>query len=773
MRETINISQGWRFFVDSENVRFRQEIVDLPHTISITPENSSGGMNLQCKVMYERDLFVPREKREKKVLLRLDGAMGTAELFLNGEKIGVSYCGYIPIVVDITEQFIFGQVNTLCAAVDNRDNGQVPPGKTQDMLDFTYDGGLYRTASIILKPRLHFTEPLLSKTTAGGGIFVWSEKAGFEEAVVCVRAEIENETRSVQNFSLCCTLCHMDGRPVVSGGGEYSLCPGEVTTAALSMTVHRPKLWSPETPSLYKLVCEVLQDGERIDCVETVIGIRTFQFTYQQGLIWNGTPRRISGANYHPCYPYIGNAVPENLMRRDVKKLRKLGMKNIRSHYPLADAFLDECDRIGMTVIVSNPGWQWFQHGIFEQRVLENMRNIIRWQRNHPCIILWEPVPNESDVPMEFQKRLHELVHKEYPFADCYTASDHGPTDVSYRQYDPGMLEPGMTGYDATKRYGTKNDYPVWIREYNDAPDNWEDQGCAWRTPRKWGDTAMLKAVQRMLGQDPQCQTNHYLDVYQKRNICGYGIWPGIEYNRGYHINPCWGGLLDLFRLRKFTAEFMDSQQDSGESGYKLFIANWWTDISPDDVTVFSNAQKVRLFHDGILVEEREPEPIPVKHPPFVFRNVRKRNRTRDRSTLCVQALEDGIVVAQVAQRTPGTPAALKLEMDLEDIPFQSDAQDIVVVHCSVVDKDGTVVPRAADDHPILFTVSGDAEVIGDSSVGANPVFPKAGIASVLIRSGKKSKTWTLHAQMLWQGSNTRIRVSPDTLILSCVEKED
>lgn len=766
MRQTIEINEDWRFY--AENPLSQPQIVTLPHTISVTPQNCSGGRNLQAEVFYERELFIPQNQKEQKVLLRLDGAMGTATLFLNEKKVHTSYCGYIPIVVDITKEFNFGESNTLRVCVDNRDDATVPPGKAQDMLDFTYDGGLYRTASLTLMPLLHFTDPLLSETPAGGGVFAWSENISLEAATVCVRAELQNEMPLAQNVSLRCTLYDKANLPVAYANAQCHLLSNKTTTVSFSLNVDQPLLWSSETPSLYRLVCEVFQNNNNIDCFETNLGIRTFQFTYEHGLIWNGVPRCLSGANYHPTYPYIGNAVPENLLRRDVKKLRAIGVKNIRSHYPLPDAFLEECDQIGMTVIVSNPGWQWFQEGIFAQRLLNNMRNIIRWQRNHPCVLLWEPIPNESVVPMEFQKKIHDLVHSEYPFSDCYTASDHGPTDVSYRQYDPGMLEPGMVGYNPTKRYGAKSDYPVWIREYNDAPDNWEDQNCAWRTPRQWGDTAMLKAVERMLGQDSQCQTNHYLEVYQKENLCGYGIWPGIEHNRGYHVNPCWGGLLDLFRLRKFTAEFVDCQQDHSENGYKLFIANWWTDISPDDVTVFSNAQTVRLLHDGVLVEERFPESLGVKHPPFVFREVRKRYKTRNRSTLCAQALVNGVVVAQVVQQTPGTPAALKLEADLEGIPLKGSAQDIVAVHCHVVDKEGNLVPWAANEHPILFTVSEDATIIGDAFNGANPVYPKAGIASILIRSGKQLKKYTVCAQMLWPQGNLRVAISPDSLTISC-----
>ena len=770
MRKAIKINDNWKFYADADHLHAEAEIVTLPHTLSLTPQNCSGCINVQTVVVYERELFLPLQDKGKKVILLLNGVMGKARLCLNEKEVALSFCGYTPIAVDLTNEFLYGQNNTLRVYVDNTDDPEVPPGKSQDMLDFTYDGGIYRTASLIVKNPLCITEALLSKTPAGGGVFAWSENVTHETAKVCTKVEIENATATAQSFAVRCTVYQGD-TPIASQTAEQTLQPNCQDTVPFAIDVCNPSLWSPETPALYRIVCEILQNDNQVDGVEIPFGIRTFQFTYENGVVWNAQPRCISGANYHQTYPYLGNAVPDNLLRRDVRKLRELGMKNIRSHYPLADAFLDECDRCGITVIVSNPGWQWFQEGIFAQRLLDNMRNIIRWQRNHPCVILWEPIPNESVVPMAFQQQIHNLVHEEYPFGDCYTASDHGPTDVSYRQYDPGMLEPGMEGYTPTKRYGEKSDYPVWIREYNDAPDNWEDQNCAWRTPRQWGDTAMLRAVSRMLGQDPQCPSNHYLEMCKKPNICGYGMWPGIEHNRGYHVNPCWGGLLDMFRLRKFTAEFMDSQQDSSESGYKLFIANWWTDISPEDITVFSNAQEVRLLHDGVVVETRKPEAIDVPHPPFVFKNVRQQYRTRERSTLCAEALVDGVVVATCSQRTPGTPCALKLQADLQNIPFGGDASDIIAVHCSVVDKEGTVVPWSASEHPILFTISENAEIIGDTSIGANPVCPKAGIATILVRSTKSTEEITVSARVLWAQGNARAAIQGDCLTLACVNE--
>lgn len=752
MRKTISINNGWLFTrADKPNKAVK---VHLPHSVDLTPANSSGGRNYQGKYKYSYNFTVPTYAKNSKAIVEFSGAMGVSQLFVNNNLIATHYCGYTPFVVDISDYIYPDKTNKLELLLDNSDNEDVPPGKPQDMLDFSYEGGLYRTAKLTYLPSLYITHALLENLPAGGGVFVWTEKVSEKSAKVFVKTHVRNSNTAAQAYTLTANL--IDGKKIVKSQSINKQIEGEdAQETVLSFIVECPKLWSCENPNLYTMQVSLIQNNKFTDQTCVPLGIRDFNFTFKKNLVFNGKSRRLSGGNYHQSFPYIGSALPENTLRRDASKLKALGMENLRSHYPLADEFSDQCNRLGITLIVSNPGWQWFKEGVFADRLIENMRSIIRWQRNNPCIILWEPMPNESVVPQEFQQKLHDVVHQEYPTGCCFTASDHGPTDISYRMYDPGMLQPGMEGYNPIKRYGSKSDYPVWIREYSDAPDNWTDQNCAWRTPRNWGDGPQIKAVERMLGKDSQCTGNNYIDVYNNKLICGYGIWPAIEHNRGYHINPCWGGFLDLFRIPKFTAMFIESQQDIKNVGCVLHIANWWTDISPFDVTVFSNADSVRLYHDDVLVQECKPDKVAVKHPPFTFKDVHNRFKTRNRSTLRAVAIVNGEIANEKIITTPGVPTHLQLFADLEDIAPA--VNDIIVVRCMVLDDNNNVVPYSADNHPILFSAEG-CEIIGDASIGANPICPQAGIAAVLVKI--KRKNASVHARLQWPQGNARVAIT-------------
>ena len=149
-------------------------------------------------------------------------------------------------------------------------------------------------------------------------------------------------------------------------------------------------------------------------------------------------------------------------------------------------------------------------------------------------------------------------------------------------------------------------------------------------------------------------------------------------------------------------------------------------------------------------MEEREPEKLPVMHPPFIFRNVRSRFKGRDRGMLTAEALTADGVAAAACVKSPGAPKTLHLSVDSCGIPLKADGSDIVAVRCSLADRDNNTVPLMGDRHPVLFEIEGEGMIVGDERIGANPVFPEAGIASVLIRSTCRAGVIRLRASMYW-----------------------
>ncbi|MGL6174321.1 MAG: glycoside hydrolase family 2 TIM barrel-domain containing protein, partial [Cellulosilyticaceae bacterium] len=662
--------------------------------------------------------------------------------------------GYLPFLYDLTDLLVYGEENVIAIRLDNSDAPDVPPGKPQQDLDFTYEGGLYRNIYIHITDKLYITHPILAGEVAGGGIFVTYPKVSHEEADIAIQTHISNEQEKVATFRLVQKLVDEAGQLVQEIAHEYTVAANQTAHFKQVMTIESPTLWHPSNPYLYTLKTAIEVEDREIDSQETVIGVRTFEFT-SKGFKLNGEFLKVSGANYHQSGVYVGNALSDNMLRRDAKKLREAGFFHIRSHYPFAPAFMEACDQLGHLVIVSTPGWQWYKEGIFVERVYQNIREMVRWHRNHPSVILWEPILNESNMPDAFQQSVHEIVHEEYPVDPCYTASDYGPTDVAYKEFDLDML--GVQTLenhnpDELKKEIKGEVKPLWIREYGDSPDNWVDQNAAWRVPRSWGEHALLRQVERTL--EPEIKfAGTYLGMCTKEHICGFGLWPGIEHNRGYHINPCWGGVFDLYRIPKYSYHFYKSQQDATvqirdlENGPMVFIANDWGELSPVDITVYSNCEEVRLYHQEELIEVRKPEAISIPHPPFIFRDMKK-YLTRERTQIKVEGLIDGEVVAVDSRWSPGVPKKLVLEADCMNHPLEADGSDLLMVYCKVVDEQGNLTTLTADHMPIRFTVCGEAKIIGDESIGANPIKPVRGQCAILVQASKQAGKITIQAAL-------------------------
>ncbi len=731
MRESLKINRNWEFSLPNQA---EPEIVCLPHTVKLTPANSCGGRNYQGLCTYEKEILIEKEKANGKVFIEFEGAMGRTALYVNDRCVKEHLCGYIPLVADITDYVFFGENNRIVVELDNRDNEAFPPGKTQGDLDFAYHGGLYREAKLVYtSEKVYITNPLLANEVAGGGIFAHYENISEKSAVLKVKTHIQNDSDEDCEIKLVNILTDENGTEVAKTEANYVVEKKSAQHFEAEATVENPIFWDIHNPYIYMLHTRVYKGDTLIDNIDTQTGIRTVEFTLGDGTIFNGKKRRIHGANYHQTYPYIENGVPINLLKRDFLKLKDCGMENIRSHYPFTTELVQFCNEIGMTLIVANVGWQFFKEGKFFELTCQNMRNIIRWHRNNPSVIIWEPILNESKIDVEHQTALANLVHEEYPFEGTYSASDYGPTDVAYNEFDPVMLGKGLEEYGVINiNDGIKR--PKWIREYGDGPDNFVDQNSVWRSPRGFGEHAMIMTVDRMLGRYDR-EKGTYTSVLNNKANCGFGVWPGIEHNRGYHINPCWGGYLDAFRIPKYAFSFMKSQQDREKIGDYVFIANAWSEISPNDVTVYSNAEKVRLYHNDELVAEQEPDNVEVKHPPFTFKDVRRNFKNRARATLRAEAIVNGKVVAEAKVMSPGVPKFLKLEADFMGMPLKADGADIVTVYCKITDREGNLVPNAGDNHLIKFEIEGEGEIVGDDTIGANPIYPELGIATILVKS--------------------------------------
>ncbi len=747
-RQEFNLNPTWRFLridrpdMDGEYQSpalddSRWEVVHLPHSVRLEPENASGNRNFQGIAWYRREIEVPATWQGRNVLLRFDGAMQVAELWLNGEPLFTHHGGYIPFVIDLSDRLRLGQRNVIAVKLDNRDNPEVPPGKPQGRTDMTYFGGIYRNVTLTVSNPVSITDALLSPTVGGGGVLVTFPEVGKERAVVRVATEVGNRTTASTETQILTRILAPDGKEVARNVGPLIVPAGNLATLKQDIEVPQPLLWHPYHPHLYTVVSEVLLGKAVTDTQSTRIGIRRIRFDREKGFFINGERLIAIGTNRHQDFPYIGYAAPDSLQYRDVKKLREAGCLSIRSHYPQSPAFMDASDELGMLNIVSNPGWQWYQPGAFDERARAAVRTMVRRDRNRPSVILWEPQLNEAtNVTAEFSEAIHRIVHNELPGDQTYTASDHYPS-----------REVAMT-FDVT--YNASIPKPLWIREWGDgdATDTYYDQQGWNRQRRIWGEAALLRQSSWLTTKMDWCLS----PARSGGRLCGMTHWAGIDHQRGYNRNPFLGGFLDVYRIPKYAYWLFASQRPPEvkvpglTDGPFVFIANQWHLTSTPDVTVFANCEEVRLIQDGKLIAQQKPDAFAnLPHPPFTFKGLtysrgRKQTTADGKSTrwvpgeLNAEGLIGGQVVATHVVRAPGIPRRIVFKADNAGPALQANGSDLVMIYAELQDANGQPSPTADDE--VRFSIVGPGSIVGDTSIGANPFRAQAGVAFAYVRAG-------------------------------------
>lgn len=416
-REVYSMNLAWRFIKGDVpgmpyTVNFDDsgwEVVSVPHGLEYLPEEASGCANYQGIAWYRKH-FTPDERlKGKQMFIHFEAIMGKSEVYVNGQLLKKHYGGYLPVILDVTNLLKWGEENVIAVKADNSDDPSYPVGKPQNMLDFTYFGGIYRDCWLIAHNDVFITNANYENEVAGGGLFVSYADVSEKSALVNLKAHIRNSSVSDKNVTVTFELKRKSGELVKRVSKKLTVKRGNASYAVGSMKINAPSLWSPDHPYLYDLEVMVKGANDRIvDGYRQRIGIRSIEFKQTEGLWINGKPYegKIMGTNRHQDFAVLGNVLPNSMQWRDAKKLRDAGLKVIRTHYVIDPAFMDACDELGLFALVEVPGWQfWNKEPVFGERVYSDIRNMIRIHRNHASLFFWEPILNETHYPEDFAKR--------------------------------------------------------------------------------------------------------------------------------------------------------------------------------------------------------------------------------------------------------------------------------------------------------------------------------------------------------------------------------
>ena len=758
-RIVYNFNQGWRFHLGdakgAESIAFddsKWSVVCAPHTARLEPSEASGGRNYQGIVWYRKHFTVPSDMQGKDITVYFEAIMGKQDIFVNGKKVMTHLGGYMPIIVNLTKYGVkAGEKCLVVVKADNSDDKNYPPGKKQAALDFCYHGGMYRDVWLIGKSTLAITDANEKNEVAGGGVFLHYGNITEKKADVFVDVEVENKSNAIATPTVIAKIKDKSGRIVATLKQKKSVASGLSQVFKLSSSIKNPQLWSPENPYLYKVEISVVLGSKTLDGGIVRMGIRHAEFCGKDGFWLNGKLyHQLIGGNRHQDFAYVGNALPNSQQWRDAKRLKDAGMTIIRAaHYPQDPAFMDACDELGLFIIVPTPGWQyWNKDPKFGELVHENTRQIIRRDRNHTSVLMWEPILNETRYPEDFALKALDITKEEFPYpgrpvavADMNSAGVKDNYDVVY----------GWT--DDIGKEGTPSDKCVFTREFGEMVDDWYAHNCLNRAARSWGEKPMLTAALSL------CDTYGEM-FHNQRQFIGGCQWHPFDHQRGYHPDPYYGGIYDAFRQKKYAFEMFRSQDRTAEP--MVFVANEMTQFSDNDVVVFSNCDSVRLTQfDGDKVLT-----LPVVHTtddkpcaPVVFkdfwnfwkaREYSYKQRNWQRVSLLAEGIKDGKVVCSEKKMPSRRSTKIRLYADEMGKKLTADGSDFIVVVAEITDDNGNVKRLAKDN--IQFSVEGEGHIIGDESILANPRVVEWGSAPVLVQATDKPGKITIHARSAFGG---------------------
>lgn len=777
-REVYSMNPAWRFHKGAvegaETKEFNDKdwtVVSLPDGIEYLPTEASGCINYQGEVWYRKHFTPDAALKGKKLFLHFEAIMGKSKVFVNGKLLTEHFGGYLPVIADVTDVLDWNGDNVIAVWADNSDDPSYPPGKAQDVLDYTYFGGIYRDCWLIAHNNVFITDPNYENEVAGGGLFVAFGKVSDALAEVQLKIHVRNATKNPFSGRVEYMLLQPDGTEVARLSDKIQVKAGRATTVSDRMPVKQPMLWTPSTPTLYNLLVRVLdKEGNVIDGYRRRIGIRSIEFKGKDGFFLNGRPygKPLIGANRHQDFAVVGNAVANSIHWRDAKKLKDVGMEIIRNaHCPQDPAFMDACDELGLFVIVNTPGWQfWNDAPEFAQRVYSDIRNVVRRDRNHPSVWLWEPILNETWYPADFAKNTRDIVDAEYPYPYCYSGSDseaRGHENFLVYFAHPANMQDASKEIDPTKTYFT--------REWGDNVDDWSSHNSPSRVARNWGEQPMRVQAQHYAC--PYYPVTSYDVLYkQSPQHVGGCLWHSFDHQRGYHPDPFYGGLMDVFRQPKYSYYMFMAQRPAVKndrnagSGPMVYIAHEMTPFSGKDVTVYSNCDEVRLtFNKGGKTytykkdKNRPGMPSPVITFPdvydFMVDKAFSRTQKQDDVYLLAEGLIDGKVVATHKVVPARRPEKILLWMDNEGTDLKADGSDFVTVVAAVADKNGNI--KRLNNYNIRFSIEGEGRLLGGPGVLANPVPVKWGTAPVLVQSTLKPGKIRITASVLFEGSQMPI----------------
>lgn len=716
--------EGWRFLrggaqgaesPDFDDSKWRR--VDLPHDWSIEDlpgtrspfhpdaiSQVSGGFTTGGTGWYRKTFDVPAAHEGRRVVIEFEGVYMNAEVWLNGQRLGVHPYGYTSFWFDLTDKIKFGAANVLAVKVRNEgENSRWYSGS-----------GIYRHVWLKTLDPTH---------VAQWGTYVTTPEVGPSSAKVKARTTVRNESERAARVTLVTRILDAAGAEVARAESGETIGPRDSHEFSQEASIKAPALWSPESPALYAALSEVHRDGRLADRVETKFGVRTISYDVASGFRLNGRTVKLKGGCLHHDNGPLGARAYDRAEERRVELLKASGYNALRlAHNPPSPAFLEACDRLGMLVI-DEAFDMWAEaknphdyHIYFRQWWERDIESMVLRDRNHPSVIMWSTgneIPNRHlEHVVSLSRALAQFVRELDPTRPVTAAvnelrEDKDPyfatLDVAGYNYAAGgdHLKQSLYEFDHARvprriMYGAES-YPLAAFEsWMNVLDN----------PYVVGDfvwTAFDYLGEASIG---------WRGYWQERNFypwtlayCGDIDICGWKRPQSFYRDALWmPNQVSLFvRAPRPSFEPNPKRQSWSKWHWHDVVADWnWRghEGRPLTVDVYSSCEEVELFLNGRSLgrkpTNRSTEFTASWEVPYQAGALRAVGYAGARE------------VRSAELRTAGPPARISLTADRARI--KGDGQDLSYVTAELVDARGVRDPRA--ENLLKFALQGPGSIV-------------------------------------------------------------
>ena len=330
--------------------------VDLPHDWAIygTYENSNGVRAAQGSLAggvgwYRKSFTLSDDFKDKTVSIEFDGVQMISQVWVNGhtEDNWKQYLGYNTFTYDISKYLKYdGSENVIAVKVQSSNSSA----------RWYAGAGIYRNVYLISTEKLNvpvngvqITTPF-EKLEAEGGKY--EEIKNATKAGVDIKTDVTNDSDTeATGVSVKSTVYNKEGDVVSTQTDDITVAAGKTETISQSVDVANPKLWSVDSPNLYWVRTEIIQNGKVVDRTDSRFGIRYIATNPNSGFYLNGVHTKLNGVCEHSDLGSLGMETYQAAVDRRIRTLKKYGVNAIRtSHNPVSPEFIEACDRLGMLV---------------------------------------------------------------------------------------------------------------------------------------------------------------------------------------------------------------------------------------------------------------------------------------------------------------------------------------------------------------------------------------------------------------------------------------